>query len=1167
MTGLKGISSTLNDSVVFSSTQLADVGTTPVSNCLILDIAEHALLLREDANTFGKLQQLLTSERNILWVALHETSTSRKASIKSMIKGTSRVLRRENGASASFTVFDVDCEVATIDIKHLCHRLLDVANKVFHEHGHLAPALEPEYVYRDGRILIPRLQLDREYTNWIESHSPGQEKVVMAPYDQSERPLQLEVGVPGLLSSLRFQDDFTALEEIEPWEIGLSSKAHGINFKDVFISLGQMSASVQMVGEVAGVITAVGKAMGEKYHVGDRVMGFMAKPYASMPRLDGRLAQHIPQGMDFTVAASIPCAYATAYHCLFTVAKFKRGQSILVTAASGGVGQATVQLAQHAGAGEIFVTLGSSSKKQLIMDTYGIPETHIFSSRTRDFKRGIRRLTSGRGVDVVLNSLAGEMLTDAFDCVAKLGTFCEIGKGDINKGGYLSLKPFDSSVTFAAVDLVVVAEQRPESVHEYLGRIAGLFEEGALRPMMPINVFGIGQIEEAFRLIAGRKHTGKVVLESSESAAVKATVPKTLPLTLSSDGTYVIAGGLGNLGKELTAFLSSRGAGQILLLSRRAVDDGFAETLSDDLGLGAGTKLQILQCDITQAQQVADCAEFCRRNLSPVRGVIHSGMLLKDRPFSLMSEDDFRAPLGPKVTGTTNLSESFESLSLEFFIMLTSTATILGNGSQANYTTANAFQDAFAQANAAHPRTHYVALSLGAVEGTDAVANTSLAQNRLLKSISISKIELLRGVEYAMSPQSREDGCHHLVIGISRQGMMDADDTLCLSSPFFTHLFRGTGYSQDSTQITQVDIKDRIRAAQSVNAVQELIQESLTAKCASFIDQDVTDFPLDQPLSSVGFDSLVSIELKNWILSTFDAMVQTAQISGARNLPTLVATVTAQSKLVSEILDTAEQVWQIVDDNAEDGERCGIQCCIEQPPPKMPLLTLDQFLNSYSRYFSLFAKDLAEVKAVRDAVADFGLEGGVGESLFKILRDRADNSETDLSFTNTYLTRFMPYDRHAITPWNVFAHTYHDGERAHSQAERASLMATVAFQFSKGVRARSVKHDWLGSRPLCSYHWSWMFNSVREPRVWCDKMQMYPDSCYVAVLRKGHLFRVPLQVKGADASFISLQRTFQQIIDLELDKNWLSILTTDTRDSWALVSQMYPSFKSLSGSD
>lgn len=342
VTGLKGISSTLNDSVVFTSTQLADVGTTPMSNCLILDVAEHALLLQEDANTFGKLQQLLTSERNILWVALHERSTSHTASIKSMIKGTSRVLRRENGASASFTVFDVDCELASVDIKHLCHRLLDVANKVFHEHGHLALAPEPEYVYRDGRILIPRLQLDREYTNWIESHNPSREKVVMTPYVQSERPLQLEVGVPGLLSSLRFQDDFTALEELAPWEIGLSSKAHGINFKDVFISLGQMSASVQMVGEVAGVITGVGKAMGANYHVGDRVMGFMAKPYASMPRLDGRLAQHIPQGMDFTVAASIPCAYATAYHCLFTVANFKRGQSIFVTAASGGVGQATV---------------------------------------------------------------------------------------------------------------------------------------------------------------------------------------------------------------------------------------------------------------------------------------------------------------------------------------------------------------------------------------------------------------------------------------------------------------------------------------------------------------------------------------------------------------------------------------------------------------------------------------------------------------------------------------------------------------------------------------------------------------------------------------------------------------------------------------------------------
>ena len=111
-------------------------------------------------------------------------------------------------------------------------------------------------------------------------------------------------------------------------------------------------------------------------------------------------------------------------------------------------------------------------------------------------------------------------------------------------------------MTFAAVDLVVVAEQRPESVHEYLGAFASLFENQALRPMTPVNVFKIDQIEEAFRLIAGRKHTGKIVLESGEQSIVKATLPKPSPLTLSNDGTYVITGGLGSLGRRLAALLA-----------------------------------------------------------------------------------------------------------------------------------------------------------------------------------------------------------------------------------------------------------------------------------------------------------------------------------------------------------------------------------------------------------------------------------------------------------------------------------------------------------------------------------------------------------------------------------------------------------------------------------
>ncbi|KAI1317088.1 beta-ketoacyl synthase domain-containing protein [Xylariaceae sp. FL0255] len=1127
---------------------------------IILDTAEKSLLLDHDPNSFIKVRELLNATANIFWVSMQDTTTPTASSMKSMMQGASRVIRRENEGTTSLTLFDIDDQVTRASALDICQQLLKI---VAGPRG----SFENEYVYRSGHVMIPRLKQDQKFLRGVGSRFRGQDNLIEVPYHSSDRPLRLEVENPGLLNSLRFVGD-NMPQGLKPRDIQLSSRAHGINFKDVFIALGQMPPSVTMVGEMSGVVTAVGRDMANRYKIGDHVMGFFANSFASNPRINGDLAHVVPKNMEFSIAATIPCVYTTAYHCLFEVARLRKGQSILVTAASGGVGQAAIQLAQHAGAGEIFVTLGSKSKKQLVIEEYGIPANHVFSSRKLDFKQGILRMTRGRGVDVVLNSLTGDMLTDAFDCVAKLGTFCEIGKGDIYKGNHLRLTSFDRSVTFSSVDLVTVAQERPDIVYSHLESIVELFEKRRLRPLKPINAYPIQQIEEAFRLIAGRKHTGKIVLESPETSIVKATPPEPKKIDLPGHAAYVIAGGLGDIGRRLAVLLSSRGAKHVVLLSRRSLLPEVKKELDGSVA-HYGSKIHVLRCDITVESNVAECADYCLRNQLIVKGVIHSGMVLRDRPFSNMTHEEFRAPLEPKVYGTINLDNAFASSELDFFIMLSSSATIIGNGSQANYAAGNAFQDAFAHSHA-ESHTTYVALNLGAVEGSHAVAETSQAQSNRLKSISITMDELLLGIEYAMSAQAHEDKLSLAIMGISRQGFVDADDQNSLKNPLFSHLPAARDEVSAASKGSN-DIVHRLSEASTLGEAQALIAKAIITKCASFLGCTVEDVSQNQPLYQIGFDSLVSIELKNWLLRTFESPIQTAEISGASSILALAAMTTSRSKLVNLREGSAEKVESpktngvIVKTNGQHHQQIhgtpnakdfglqGFKCCFTSPPLKLPMFDLEDYLDCYRMTVGEFAKTNEERDSIDKAMDEFRNPMSLGAKTYAALIERANDPKIECWLADTESNSVFLHFRHPLAPWNSFIHTHHDAQTPHSQAERAAVLTTVAFRFLQGMERNEIENDWLGPRPLCSDYWRWMFNAVRLPIVHCDKMKIFSQSRYVAVLRKGHVFKITLENKQGNLPLEQAVAMFQKILDSDVGQScWAGILTTDFRDTWAV---------------
>jgi NADPH:quinone reductase-like Zn-dependent oxidoreductase len=215
--------------------------------------------------------------------------------------------------------------------------------------------------------------------------------------------------------------------------------------------------------------------------------------------------------MTFETAATLPMSYSTAYFCLHDLGRVREGDKVLIHAATGGLGQAAIALAKHAGA-EIFATAGTEKKREFLTSQYGIQPDHIFSSRDASFAPGVLAMTQGKGVDVVLNTLAGTLLQESFNCVARFGRFVEIGKRDLELNSFLEMGAFTRSVSFSSFDLLQFGEHKGLEVRRVMKEIIRLFELGVIAPVQPVTVYPLSEIEKSFRLMQAGKHMGKIVV-------------------------------------------------------------------------------------------------------------------------------------------------------------------------------------------------------------------------------------------------------------------------------------------------------------------------------------------------------------------------------------------------------------------------------------------------------------------------------------------------------------------------------------------------------------------------------------------------------------------------------------------------------------------------------
>ncbi len=531
---------------------------------------------------------------------------------------------------------------------------------------------EPQVVLRGGTVYHPRVQGSR-----------AADGLLVPPAD---RPWRLGISSAGTFENLQLEPVPNADAPLEPGQVRVALRAIAANFRDVMITLGMFTHDALLGGEGAGVVVEVGPGVTE-FAVGDSVYGFFPDGSGTLVPGDVRLLVPMPAGWTYAEAAGISAVFTTAYMAFIHLADAKPGQRVLVHAAAGGVGMAAVQLARHLGL-EVFGT--ASRGKWDTLRAMGFDDDHIADSRSLEFEDKFRAVT-GRtgmaGMDIVLDSLAGEFVDASLRLVAPGGVFLEMGKTDIRDPAAVAREY--PGVRYRAFDLFEPGRPR---MHQWMLELAGLFDAGVLKPL-PVTTFDVRRARTALRYLSQARHVGKVVM----------TMPSGPGGALAA-GTVLITGGTGMAGSTLARHLvAHHGVEDLVLLSRRGADAPGAAELVAEL-TASGARVRAVACDAADraalAQVIGDISAISPQR--PLSGVIHAAGVLDDAMVTSLTPERVDAVLRAKVDAAWNLHELTRDLDLSAFVMFSSMAGLVGSSGQANYAAANSFLDGLASHRRAH---------------------------------------------------------------------------------------------------------------------------------------------------------------------------------------------------------------------------------------------------------------------------------------------------------------------------------------------------------------------------------------------------------------------------------------------------------------------------------
>jgi acyl transferase domain-containing protein/NADPH:quinone reductase-like Zn-dependent oxidoreductase/NAD(P)-dependent dehydrogenase (short-subunit alcohol dehydrogenase family)/SAM-dependent methyltransferase/acyl carrier protein len=644
-----------------------------------------------------------------------------------------------------------------------------------------------------------------------------------------------------------------ASRELAADEIEIAVRATALNFRDVLKATGLLDHSGLLGTDCAGIITRLGSSV-KDFNIGDEVVGIAPGCFATHVVTSEALTAHKPSSLSFANAAGQVVAYLTADYCLNEVAHIRKGQRVLIHAAAGGVGLSAVHLARRVGA-EVWVTAGSERKRDFLR-SLGIE--HVYDSRNLDFQQQIPN-----GIEVVLNSLTGPAIDAGLTLLNPGGIFIELGKTDIRDPE--TVRQNWPEVRYIAADLTPLFAAGAPWVRERLASVMEDLAKGNLTPL-PVMSFATSEVKQAFRYMAAAKHIGRIVVRSNDNAF--------------ADGAHVITGGLRGIGLQLTEWLVRQGARDLVLVGRSAPTSEAVEVI--ERLETEGIRVRVLQGDIADYETAKRVVNIAGPGL---QGFWHCAGVLDNATLDELTWERFAYVMQAKVDGAWNLHELTRERKLEFFVLFSSWASLAGSRAQANHCSANAFLDGLAHLRVAQGLSG-LSINWGAWGEIGAAASERF-QRQLLRS----------GMEPMDSVDAFAALGRVLAAGQSQVGVASIDWQRYLNStagssttktkpnPFYSE-FVVLDQTKHQSSVKQGERSSTVNSAASSRlhsgttltelrtltpdarkvaiqrTIEDLIRKTLDLKSGEELDPD-------EPLSDLGMDSLLAIELRNSLATLF----------------------------------------------------------------------------------------------------------------------------------------------------------------------------------------------------------------------------------------------------------------------------------------------------------
>ncbi|KAF1850314.1 uncharacterized protein K460DRAFT_372604 [Cucurbitaria berberidis CBS 394.84] len=885
LSGIQSTMSTLSSAVPLARDKL----------CIFLAELNRPVLANLSAAEFEALQCLITSVQGVLWV-VRGAYVNPKNPDANMVTGLSRAIRSE-GTLMKFVTLDLD---AGKDYDHT-----DIAQTILHTFIRALAASsnmeETEFMERDGKLLTPRIVHDTTMNEYVNNrvHPSATES---ARFSDIERPLKGASTTPGAFDYLIFEDDESLHSPLPEDHVEFQVKAIGISPK-------AGTADSAIGTECSGIITAVGSAIAH-LKVGDRVAAIEPNgSLSTMARAHSRFLFKFPDHISFEAAATMPIAYCTASYALMEQARLLESETILIHDAASAVGQAALAIAQMIGA-EAWVTVQNAEEKDLFMRECGISSDRIWFVGSEAFAESLRDATSGRGVDVVFNTLTdAHMLSATWRCLSIFGRFVKIDSAH----GMLGNMPLEMNATLLSADVLALAMHRPQVLQRTLADVAGLLRYGRIHPIRQVKVFGISELAAALQNVQGAGIHGKVVIVPCDDELVLAPRLEKHDMLFRPDGTYILIGGTGGLGRSMAKWMVGKGAKNIVLVSRSGAMKGKAQEQIAALN-DTGANIVVRRCDVADRSDVDSLISSGLADLPPVRGIIHGAMVLhvslpphslnrfvltsrQDVLFEKMTYEQYTTVIASKVQGAWNFHHALSTARtpLDFFVVISSAAGAVGNRGQAAYAAANTFLNGFAQhllgQGISAASIDLTAVSDAGYLAEDAEKAAEVARN--LGSDTICEAEVLALIQAAV--EGKLASCNgHPITGMRITPTMRP---FWSNDAKFVHLLRAAeAASASSATATTISWSAAFKAAPSRLDAEQIVCDALVEKIAEVIAMEPKELDISRALSHYPLDSLTAIEVRNFITRMFEANLQVLELLASGSIETLAKVVCTKSK-------------------------------------------------------------------------------------------------------------------------------------------------------------------------------------------------------------------------------------------------------------------------------